>query len=53
MRGGGQGDGGDHWRACGMKETAAVPPKLLAVLPICFPIAFSGKQHPALNELTH
>jgi hypothetical protein len=33
-----------------MKEPAAVLPKLLAVLPICFPIAFSGKQHPALNE---
>jgi hypothetical protein len=31
MRGGREGDGGDHWRARGMKEPAAVPLKLLTV----------------------
>ena len=29
MRGGREGDGGDHWRARGMKDPAAVPLKLL------------------------
>ena len=35
-----------------MKEAAAVVPNLLAVLPMCFQIAFSGKQCSYLAKLT-